>query len=102
MSVYIIAQMTIHDRAAYDKYDAGFFEVFEKFDGEMLSVDEAPTVLDGEFTATRSVLIKFPSKQAAVAWMRSDEYQEIAKHRIAGSTANSIMVRGFEGMPHKG
>ena len=40
MSVYIIARFKIHDRGEYDKYSAGFSEVFQKFDGTMLSVDE--------------------------------------------------------------
>jgi len=40
LSVYIIARFKIHDRSEYDKYSAGFSEVFKKFDGKMLSVDE--------------------------------------------------------------
>lgn len=96
MSVYIIARFKIHDRSEYDKYSAGFAEVFRKFDGKMLSVDEDPTVLAGEWDDTRSVIIEFPSKESALAWMTSDEYQAIAKHRNAGSTANSILVKGLE------
>lgn len=95
MTVYVIAQITIHDRKGYDLYEEGFMDVFEKFDGTMLSVDEEPMVLEGEFTATRSVLIAFPSKEQAMAWMTSPDYQAIAKHRLAASVANSILVKGF-------
>lgn len=97
MSVFIIAQITIHDRETYDKYDAGFFDVWKKFDGEVLSVDEAPTKLEGDWSATRSVLLKFPSEDAAMAWARSPEYQDIARHRLAGGVTHSIMVKGFTG-----
>ena len=93
MSVYIIAQILIHDRANYDIYEAGFMEVFEKFDGSLLSVDEEVDVLEGAFEATRSVLMEFPSRNAAMAWMTSPEYREIAKHRHAASITNSIMVQ---------
>ena len=96
MSVYIIARFKIHDRSEYDKYSAGFSEVFKKFEGKMLSVDEDPTVLAGDWNDTRSVIIEFPSKEAALAWMTSDDYQAIAKHRNAGSTVNSILVQGLE------
>jgi len=65
------------------------------FDGKMLSIDEAPTVLAGTWDDTRSVIIEFPSKESALAWMTSDDYQAIAKHRDAGSTANSILVEGI-------
>ncbi len=97
MSVYIIARFKIHDRAAYDRYEEGFGPIFEKYDGKMLSVDEDPKVLQGDWDHSRSVLIEFPDKAAAYAWMTSPEYQEIAKDRLAGSTGDSIMVEGFEG-----
>lgn len=96
MTVYIVSRLTIHDRSEYDQYEAGFAEVFEKYDGKMLSVDEEPMVLAGEWQATRSVIIEFPSKASALTWLMSDEYQEISKHREAGSTASSILVKAFE------
>lgn len=95
MTVYIIAEMTIHNREEYDKYDAKFMDVFKQFDGRMLSVDEEPIQLEGKFEATRSILIEFPSSDSARAWMMSPEYQEIAKHRLAGSKGRSIMVKQF-------
>ena len=67
MTVYIIAAFTIHDRSEYNKYESGFAEVFAKFDGKMLSVDEDPMVLSGDWQATRSVIIEFPSQQSALA-----------------------------------
>jgi len=96
MTVYVIAQLTIHDRDGYSRYEDGFMEVFEKFDGTMLSVDEEPMVLEGQFTATRSVLIEFPTQEQALTWMQSPEYKAIARHRVAASVANSILVRGFD------
>ena len=99
MSVYIIARFAIHDRERYDRYDAAFMDVFSQHDGELLSVDEEPRSLEGEFIAagqpaTRSVLIKFPSKESAFAWMTSEAYQEIAKDRLAASVGEVVMVRG--------
>ena len=64
MTVYIIAKFTIHDRSEYDIYESGFAEVFAKFDGKMLSVDEEPLVLSGDWQATRSVIIEFPQSKA--------------------------------------
>lgn len=93
MTVYLIAQILIHDRAEYDEYEAGFMEIWEKFDGKLLSVDDDPQVLEGAFEATRSVLMEFPSREAAFAWAASPEYQVLAKHRHAASITNSIMVK---------
>ncbi len=96
MPVYMISRMTIHDRAEYDKYEARFMEIFEKFEGKMLSVDEEPQVVGGEWNATRSVLIEFPDKPRLFEWLLSPEYKEIGKFRDAGSTAESIIVKGLE------
>jgi len=96
MPVYLISRMTIHDRAEYDKYEARFMDVFEKFSGTMLSVDEEPQVVGGEWNATRSVLIEFPDKPSLFEWLLSPEYKEIGKFRDAGSTAESIIVKGVE------
>lgn len=96
MAVYIVSRLTIHDRDEYDQYESGFAEVFEKYDGKMLSVDEEPLVLAGKWEATRSVIIEFPSKKSALTWLMSEEYQHISKHREAGSIANSILVKGFD------
>ena len=96
MSVYMITRMTIHDRSEYDKYEERFMDIFEKYDGKLLSVDEEPQVIAGEWTATRSVLIEFPSKPQLFEWLLSPEYKEIGKHRDAGATAESIIVKSFE------
>ena len=96
MSVYMISRMTIHDRSEYDKYEERFMEIFEKFEGKLLSVDEEPQVVGGEWTATRSVLIEFPDKPKLFAWLTSPEYKEIGKFRDAGSTAEAIIVKGLE------
>ncbi|AGH42856.1 DUF1330 domain-containing protein [Paraglaciecola psychrophila] len=96
MTVYILSRLTIHDRAEYDKYENQFEEVFAHFNGKLLSVDEEPLVLAGEWEATRSVLMEFPSKEDAFTWMQSDAYQRISKHRNAGSTLSSILVKSTE------
>ena len=95
MSVYILSRLTIHDRLEYDKYESQFEAIFSEFDGKVLSIDEDPLILAGEWEATRSVLMEFPSKESAFAWMQSDDYQRISKYRDAGSTLSSILVKSL-------
>lgn len=95
MSVYLIAQITIHDADRYAEYGAGFMEIFSKYDGTLLSVDEAPEVLEGSWNCTRTVLIEFPSKEQAMAWYRSDEYQALAQHRLAASDGDLVMIKSL-------
>jgi uncharacterized protein (DUF1330 family) len=39
MTVYVIVQPKMTDRAAHDRYQARFFDVFRKFSGRLLSSD---------------------------------------------------------------
>jgi uncharacterized protein (DUF1330 family) len=42
VTVYAIAQLKFTDRDAYNRYQAAFMEVFQRYDGTLLAVDEAP------------------------------------------------------------
>lgn len=95
MSAYIVAEITITDRERYREYEAGFMDVFGAFDGKMLAVDEAPEVLEGDWPATRTVLIEFPSAEAAHAWYDSEAYRTLAKHRFSASTGNIALIKGL-------
>ncbi len=95
MSYYMIAQIDIVDREGYQNYEAGFVEIFSRFEGTMLAVNEQPKLLEGSWPYTRTVLISFPSEEDAMAWYQSDDYQALAQHRFNSSSANIIGVTGL-------
>ena len=95
MSVYVIAQLSITDRAAYDRYQARFFDVFKKFRGKLLAADENPQTVEGVWDWEKVVLMEFPDEDAFREWAFSPEYREISKDRQAGSDAAVILVRSF-------
>ena len=95
MGVYVVAQIHIHDREAYARYEAGFMAIFAQYGGEMLAVDEAPVTLEGEWNHTRTVIIRFDHSADARAWYDSDAYQDLARHRWDGSSADIAIVAGL-------
>jgi uncharacterized protein (DUF1330 family) len=94
VSSYFIAQIDIHDSTEYDRYLAGYDEVFARYRGEVLAVDDEVTLLEGEWPFGRTVVIRFPDEEELLRWYRSAEYQELARHRRQASRANIVMVRG--------
>ncbi len=96
MDHYFVAQIKITDEASYQKYLAGVDAVFEKYQGTYLSVDDNPLVLEGSWDYTRTVLIRFPSRDAFEAWYRSDAYQALLKYRLKGAHCDTILVKGYE------
>src|SRR5882757_1923986 len=95
LTVYAIVQLKMTDRAAYDRYQARFFDVFKKFSGRLLSADENPAVLEGAWDRDKVVLMSFPDEAAFQAWANSPEYLEIARDRKAGAQAIVLLARGF-------
>lgn len=94
MTVYCIAQLRFTDRPAYDRYQAAFMPVFQKFNGRLLAADEAPQVVEGEWDREKVVLMSFPDEAAFSDWAESPEYLQIARDRHAGSEAVVLLVRG--------
>lgn len=95
VTVYVIVQLKMTDRAAYDRYQARFFEVFRKFNGRLLSADETPSVLEGTWNRDKIVLMSFPDESAFQAWANSPDYLDIAKDRKAGADAVVLLAKGF-------
>jgi len=42
VTVYAIAQITIHDRACYDRYMNAFMPVLTRYGGRLLAADNSP------------------------------------------------------------
>jgi uncharacterized protein (DUF1330 family) len=95
MTVYGIVQLKMTDRAAYDRYRARFFSVFKKFGGRLLSADENPMVLEGQWDRDKLVLMSFPDEAAFRAWAGSPEYLDISRDRKAGAEAIVLLAKGF-------
>ena len=96
MNHYFVAQIKINDEMEYSKYLQDVDEVFSRYKGEYLAVDESPAVLEGSWNYTKSVLIKFNSKEDFEAWYYSGDYQNILKHRLLGAKCDSILLEGLE------
>ncbi|MFX0137771.1 MAG: DUF1330 domain-containing protein [Candidatus Hodarchaeota archaeon] len=96
MNYYFIAQININDKKEYQKYIEVAGDVFKKYNGKYLAVDNNPEILEGEWNYNRSVLINFKSKNDFVDWYYSKEYQEILKYRLAAADCDTILVKGLE------
>lgn len=94
MSVYFIANIDIKDYDEYQKYLDKAGEVFARYKGEYLAVDNNPLVLEGEWDYTRTVIISFPDEKELRRWYESKEYQEILQYRIQAARCDTIVVRG--------
>jgi uncharacterized protein (DUF1330 family) len=95
VTVYAIAQLRFTDRAAYDRYQMRFMDVFGHYRGTLLAADERPQVVEGRWDRDKVVLMSFPDEAEFRCWSESLEYQNISKDREAGADAVVLLVKGL-------
>jgi uncharacterized protein (DUF1330 family) len=93
---YWVAQMDVTDPAAYDRYRAANGAAFAKFGARFVIRGGAQEVKEGASRA-RTVVIEFPSLEAARACYDSPEYQAAKALRAGASEGHLIIVPGWEG-----
>ena len=93
---YWIGRVDVHDEDGYKPYSAANAAIFRKFGGRFL-------VRGGKFEApegqarSRNVVIEFPDYATAKACYDSPEYRANMKIRQAHSTAEIIIIEGYDG-----
>jgi len=94
MSGYAIAQIEIKNPENYKRYLANVTEIVTKFGGEFLVRGGEFEHVEGEWTNTRNVVIKFPSYERALEWYHSEEYKPIRQIRLDNADTNQIIIKG--------
>lgn len=96
MPAYVIGQLEIFDPDAYRAYLDGFMPSFERYGGTLLATSSQDTeTLEGEWALPRTVLMRFPSGDAARAWYNDPEYRALAAIRHRTARANLVVVDGI-------
>jgi uncharacterized protein (DUF1330 family)/SAM-dependent methyltransferase len=94
-TVYVLAQLRIHDRAHYDAYARRFLAAIARSGGVILSADEAPAIMEGSWPHQKAVLLRFPSEASLRAWESSDAYRVLAAERRAASVGSVVLLHQF-------
>jgi uncharacterized protein (DUF1330 family) len=94
MSVYVIAQGRIDNRAMLDEYVAKAIPTIQSAGGRVLGFDESPEAVEGEVPYPRTVILEFESNEAFRTWYDSDAYQAILPLRTESTPGTLIVVQG--------
>lgn len=95
-SGYWIVHVDVHDVERYKHYIAANAAAFAKFGARFLARGGRFESPEGR-TRARNVVIEFPSYEAAVACWHSPEYQAALALRQPVSTADLVIVEGYDG-----
>ena len=93
---YWIVRVDIADAERYKAYVAANAPPLAKFGARFLVRAGRFENVEGASRA-RNAVIEFPSYQAALDCWHSPEYQEVLKLRLPVSTADLVIIEGYDG-----
>jgi len=92
---YWIAHNVVHDPAAYEAYKAANAPAFAAFGARFLVRAGEQQVVEGH-SQPRTVVIEFPSLQAAQDCYHSSAYQAAKALRTPISDSDLVIVEGYD------
>jgi uncharacterized protein (DUF1330 family) len=95
VSAYLVFHNRVHNREQVQAYLAKAIETLAAHQHEVLVLDEDSQAVEGPLEWPRTVIVKFDSRAAAMAWYNSPEYQEILPMRLGATEGFAVLVDGL-------
>jgi uncharacterized protein (DUF1330 family) len=93
---YWVAHVDVTEPEGYKAYTGADMEALRKYGGRLLVRGGRFELLEGA-SRSRTVVIEFPSQEAAVACYHSPEYQAAAALRKGRAEFDLIAIEGYDG-----
>jgi uncharacterized protein (DUF1330 family) len=95
MAAYFVIHNRILNAEKLQEYVPKALETMAPYNPELLVLDENSQVIEGSTNLPRTILIKFDSRDAAMAWYNSPEYQKVLPLRLEATEGFGLLVDGF-------
>lgn len=97
MVAYVINEIIVTEPERFLTYSSKVPAILARYGGAYVVRGGAPERVDGPEPPERLVVLRFESREAAMAWRTSPEYLAILPIREATSTSRVYIVDGYEG-----
>jgi uncharacterized protein (DUF1330 family) len=77
------------------EYLAKVGETMASYNPEILAFAEHAEVIEGTTNLPRTIMLKFDSREAALAWYHSPAYQAVLPLRLEATEGFAVLVDGF-------
>ncbi len=94
MTVYAMARIRVTDPEDYMTYASQTVALAEKAGGKFLVKGGDYQMVEGDDPGIRQVLVEFPTRQMALDWYHSPEYQAILPIALRASERELFIVDG--------
>ena len=96
MTAYLVVDIDVQDQAQYQGYVEQAPAFVAKHGGTYRVRGGNAAVVEGDWCPSRFVVVEFPSKELAQAFIDDPEYQKVAEVRRSSTVSRMILVEGFE------
>lgn len=94
MPAYVLNDMEVTDPDLLEEYKKLSPPTVARFGGRFLARGGPHSVLEGDWTPKRLVILEFPDRASAEAWINSDEYALAKQIRHRAARSNMVVVEG--------
>jgi uncharacterized protein (DUF1330 family) len=94
MKAYLVLDLSVHDFNGFKKYIAEIPAFIAKHSGRYIVRGVQPTIVEGDWKPDRVVILEFPRRQHAEAFLSDPEIQDLFKVRHATTTSKLVLVDG--------
>lgn len=95
MSAYFVFNYQINNRDAYEPYLGEVPKTLQAHGAEILAADFESEAIEGDAKRV-TIVLKIPSKESALNWYQSPDYQEIIGLRLDNSDGISSLAIGMD------
>jgi uncharacterized protein (DUF1330 family) len=94
MKAYLVLDFSVNDLIGFRKYIAEIPAFIGKHAGKYLVQGVQPTPMEGDWKPERMVIIEFPERKKAEAFLSDPDIQELFKVRHATTTSRLVLADG--------
>jgi uncharacterized protein (DUF1330 family) len=94
MKAYLVLDFTIHDLESFREYIEKVPSFITKHGGQYIVQGAKPIPVEGAWRPERMVILEFPARQNATAFLTDPEFQDLIAIRHRTTTSNLVLVDG--------
>jgi uncharacterized protein (DUF1330 family) len=94
MKAYLVLDLSVNDFGGFKKYIAEIPAFIAKHSGKYIVQGVQPTTIEGDWRPERMVIIEFPEREKAEAFLGDPDIQELFKVRHATTTSKLVLADG--------
>ena len=96
MKDYLVLDFSVHDLPRFRRYVSDIPAFIEKHGGRYIVRGVEPTVMEGDWAPALMVILEFPSRHGATAFLADPNAQDLFALRHATTNSKLLLVDGCD------